>query len=87
MPKTIPDRIYRDVRDRPLLVLRLVRPTCCGDEERAKKLPPAPVVGWGISFPTSEVEGRLVEYVVNTLKMRELFGPEDDEEEAAGDLE
>jgi hypothetical protein len=84
-PKTIPDRIYRGVRDRPLLILRLISPK--SDDEGKKWLPSDPVVGWSISFPMSDVNDGRVEYVVNAIKMRELFGTDEDEEEAAGDLD
>jgi hypothetical protein len=84
MPTTIPDRIYRTVRDYPLLILRLVR---VKSEVIGQKVPTEPVVAWSISFPVSELNGGRVEYVVNTIKMRELFGEEDDEEEeVAGDV-
>ncbi|TIM46723.1 MAG: endonuclease [Mesorhizobium sp.] len=82
VPKTIPDRIYREVRDYPLLILRLIK---IGTESGGAKIPDDPVVAWSISFPRSELNGGRVEYVVNTIKMRELFGAEEDEEEAAGD--
>ncbi|MER9641422.1 Z1 domain-containing protein [Mesorhizobium sp. M0239] len=81
-PKTIPDRIYREVRDFPLLILRLIK---IGTESGETKIPGDPVVAWSISFPGSELNGGRVEYVVNTIKMRELFGADEDEEEAAGD--
>lgn len=81
-PKTIPDRIYREVRDVPLLILRLIK---IGTESGGAKVPGDPVVAWSISFPGSELNGGRVEYVVNTIKMRELFGADEDEEEAAGD--
>ncbi len=85
LPKTLPDRIFRKVRERPLLILRLVAakidPTFNGT------VPAGPILAWGLSFPESEIAGGTVEYVVNTIRMHELFGPEDDEEEAAGDLE
>lgn len=82
IPKTIPDRIYREVRDFPLLILRLIK---IGTEGGTTKVPGEPVVAWSISFPGSELNGGRVEYVVNTIKMRELFGADEDEEEAAGD--
>ena len=82
IPKTIPDRIYREVRDLPLLILRLIK---IGTEGGSTKVPSEPVVAWSISFPGSELNGGRVEYVVNTIKMRELFGADEDEEEAAGD--
>ena len=85
LPKTLPDRIFREVRERPLLILRLVTPTI--DSSLDAKLPHSPILGWGISFPPSNISGGTVEYVVNTIRMRELFGSDEDEEEAAGDPE
>lgn len=45
------------------------------------------VLVWSICFPSSEVEGGTVEYVVNTIRLREMFGEEEIEEEAPGDIE
>jgi hypothetical protein len=67
------------------MILRLVRPkltdkdgqTSFGDD----------VVAWGLSFPSSQIGGGTVEYVVNTIRMREMFGEEEIEEEARGDPE
>ena len=84
LPKTIPDRIYRDVRDDPLLIIRLIR---VKSEGQGVDLPKEPVVAWSISFPNSGLNGGRVEYVVNTIKMRELFGADEDEDEAAGDAD
>ncbi len=84
IPKTIPDRIYRDVRDDPLLIVRLIRVKSDG---QGGDLPREPVIAWSISFPNSDLNGGRVEYVVNTIKMRELFGADEDEDEAAGDVE
>jgi Z1 domain len=81
IPKTIPDWIYREIRDVPLLILRLIKI----DTDEGAAIPSGPVVAWSISFPRSELNGGRVEYVVNTIKMRELFGADEDEEEAAGD--
>lgn len=86
LPKTVSPKVYRAVRGRrPLMILRLVRPkltdkdgqTSFGDD----------VVAWGLSFPSSQIGGGTVEYVVNTIRMREMFGEEEIEEEARGDPE
>ena len=45
------------------------------------------VLAWSICFPPSDVQGGTVEYVVNTIRMREMFGEEEIEEEALGDPE
>ena len=85
-----PDRIYRSVRDRPLFVLHVVqvRPP---EGEDAKlghldRIPDRPIVGWSISFPQSARPDQRVEYVINTVKFRELYG-NDDEDLDEGALE
>ena len=83
-PKTLPDRIYREKRAAPLLILRLVVPE---NEDHSRKLPTEKVVGWSISFPLSDVEGGTVEYTMNTVRLREMFGDEEVEEEALGDAD
>ena len=45
------------------------------------------VLAWGISFSLSKVEGGTVQYVVNIIRMREMFGDEELEPEADGDEE
>ena len=42
---------------------------------------------WGLSFPSSQIGGGTVEYIVNTIRMREMFGEEEIEEEALGDTD
>ncbi|MDD9715810.1 Z1 domain-containing protein [Dinoroseobacter sp. PD6] len=82
LPKTVNPRIYRQVPDRrPLLILRLVKPKL--DDPTM----PEGVLVWGLSFPSSSIGGGTVEYVVNTIRMREMFGEEEIEEEALGDPE
>lgn len=83
-----PDWIYRDIRERPLFMLFNVqiKDTDVGDELR-DKLPDAPVVGWAISFPRSERPDEKVEYILNTTKLRELFGEEDNDEDLPDDEE
>jgi len=82
LPKTVNPRIYRQVPGRrPLLILRLVKP------KLADPGMPGGVLVWGLSFPSSRIGGGTVEYVVNTIRMREMFGEEEIEEEALGDPE
>ncbi len=85
-----PDRIYRAVRDRPLFVLHVVRvrPPEGEDAERPHldRVPDRPIIGWSISFPQSARPDQRVEYVINTVKFRELYGV-DDEEPDEGALE
>lgn len=83
IPGSLPDRFFRIARSRALLILRFVTPKA-SDGLRGR-LPPGNVLAWTISFPQSRIEGGTVEYVVNTIRMREMFGEEDVEEEALGD--
>tara|TARA_R110002049_G_scaffold281350_1_gene460912 strand:- start:9247 stop:11988 length:2742 start_codon:yes stop_codon:yes gene_type:complete len=79
-----PGSIYRSVRDRPLLMLMLVKPLPLeGTEAKAEAtlLPSDPVVAWGISLPVSSRPAERVEYVVNTVRYKELFGEEDEDED------
>lgn len=48
---------------------------------------PDSVLTWGLSFPSSRIGGGTVEYIVNTIRMREMFGDEEVEEEALGDTD
>ncbi len=76
-----PDRIYRAVRDRPLLMLFNLEVRGEGlDEKQKERIPDDPVVGWGISFPSSSRPDEKVEYILNTTKLRELFGEDDSDE-------
>lgn len=83
-----PDRIYREVRTRPLLLLfnLSIKPDDLRDDQK-DSIPDAPVVGWGISFPKSARPDEKVEYVLNTTKLRELFGDEDSDEDLSDDDE
>jgi len=74
-PINYPDRIYRGIRKRPLLIVHLLQLQGYSD----------PVVAWSISFPRSEMEEERVEYVVNTTWMRENYPEELDGEEAEAD--
>ncbi|CAI9414978.1 hypothetical protein ANOBCDAF_03346 [Pleomorphomonas sp. T1.2MG-36] len=86
LPKTISPRVYRSVPGRrPLMILRLVRPKIGEVDGRPQYAPD--ILAWGLSFPSSSITGGTVEYVVNTVRMREMFGEEETEEEAQGDTE
>jgi hypothetical protein len=76
-----PDRIFRRVRTRPLLVVHML--AIGEDNDDLSKA--APVVAWSISFPRTEHHERKVEYVVNTTWFRERYQEEADEDEARGD--
>lgn len=85
VPETLPPRIFCEVWGRrPLIILRFVEPVVPDDLE-AKS--PRLVLAWSICFPPSDVQGGTVEYIVNTIRMREMFGEEEIEEEALGDTD
>ena len=85
-PKTVNPRIYRQVEGRlPLLILRLVKPKLAGISDIDDA--PENVLTWGLSFPSSQIGGGTVEYIVNTIRMREMFGEEEIEEEPLGDID
>ena len=76
-----PDKIYRDIRPRPLLIVHLLAIGSKDDDLSESR----PVVAWSISFPRTEHEERKVAYVVNTTWFRERYLSEEDEDEAGGD--
>lgn len=83
---TVNPKVYRQVAGRnPLLILRYVQPKL--GENALKGIPPEGVLVWGLSFPSSNVAGGAVGYVVNITRLRELFGEDEFEEEARGDAE
>jgi Z1 domain len=80
-PKRVPDKAYLEAhRKNPLLIIRLVK---AKEDTTADE----PMVTWSLYFPKSAIEGGRIDYVVNTTRMRELFGADEDEDEAAGDAE
>lgn len=85
VPETLPPRIFCEVKGRrPLIIVRFVEPVV---PEELKAKSPDLVLAWSICFPPSEVQGGTVEYIVNTIRMREMFGEEEIEEEALGDTD
>lgn len=76
-----PDRIYRKIRTRPLLIVHLL---VIGEDGRDLS-GQTPVVAWSISFPRTELEENRVDYVVNTTWWRENYAAELDEDDMAGD--
>lgn len=85
VPETLPPRIFCEVRGRrPLIILRFVEPVV---PEELNARSPGLVLAWSICFPPSDVQGGTVEYIVNTIRMREMFGEDEIEEEALGDTD
>ena len=64
-----PDRIYRSVRKRPLLIIHLVKINPATDSTSEIH---EPVVAWSMSIPDSETPEETVEYMVNTTWWREF---------------
>lgn len=78
-----PDRIYRKVRERPLLIIHLLVIGKEGDDLSSQE----PTVAWSISFPHTDLEEKKVEYVVNTTWWRENYRDELDDDDMAGDYD
>ncbi|WP_296753148.1 Z1 domain-containing protein [Thiobacillus sp.] len=76
-----PDRIYRRMRERPLLIVHLLAIGNEHEDLRGQK----PTVAWSISFPRTAMEEMRVEYVVNTTWWKENYRDELDDDEIAGD--
>ena len=72
-----PDRIYRAVRTRPLLVIHLLA-IGEADEDLSGE---TPVVAWSISFPKTVNPEEAVEYVVNSTWFRDHVGDEDSDDD------
>jgi len=71
---SMPDYVYRTVRERPLLMLHYldVRDSESGD----RQISPTGVFAWGMSFPGvagSRIPKKLVEYTVNTTWWRQNY--------------
>lgn len=71
--KNPPDRIYREHRVRPLL---LIQPLDMQQDDES--LPGPPIVAWGISFPTTTFAYRTATYIVNSTWWQEYVGDADE---------
>jgi len=49
------------------------------------RIPDQPVIGWSISLPPSTKPNKRVEYVINTVKFREIYGADEEDEGASED--
>lgn len=76
-----PDRIYRAVRKRPLLILHLIK---VDPAPGSKSEVGDPVVAWSMSIPDSDTPEETVGYMVNTTWWRE-FNVDTDGDELEGD--
>lgn len=85
---SFPGYIYRAVRSRPLFILMLVQTELKPEDDKkkgAELIPKMPVVGWGMSLPISMRHSERVEYLVNTVRYKEIFGDEDEDEDLKTD--
>jgi hypothetical protein len=93
--RNYPDRIFRSVRERPLLIVHLLELTEPKEARESKtanlaqevsnraELKNGPViatevVAWGISFPETDLEETLTEYIVNEIWLQEFMRDLDD---------
>ena len=79
--KTIPDRVYRERRPRPLLLIHVVHPKVKPDNA-----PVPDVIAIGLSFrefDDSDV-AKQVEYRINVVELRSRE-PEDEDEDLSAD--
>ena len=83
-PVNFPDRIYREVRKRPLLIIHLLE-LRTNNQVPPVPLPAVPVVAWGISFPTTTRPEKKVQYVVGAVWLKENMPDDGDDEDSGGD--
>ena len=77
-----PGWIYRPVREKPLLIIyNLVLHLIDKNVSHPPEFPEQPVNAFAISFPRSSNPDERVEYIINTVKQRELFGVDEEDEE------
>ena len=84
-----PDKDYRKVRDHGMFILHFVKAKkpklteelSASNNLLATKIPQEPVIAWGMSLPTSLYDDQGEEFIVNSVKFKELFGDEDEDED------
>jgi hypothetical protein len=76
--KSVPDRVYRVARTRPLLLIHLIEAI----SERGEKQPPDGLIALGLSFPdfNDDDVARRVKYRVNLVELRAMLENEIDED-------
>lgn len=83
--KSVSDATFRRIRNRPLLMLHLLD---CHENNSKESLFGRGILAWGLSFPGQSGSSRpkkLVQYVVNTVKWREEYGDEIEDEADLGE--
>lgn len=78
-----PDRVFREVRERPLLLVHSLELTSPKDGSVIA----GDVVAWGISFPVTTVDEERVEYIVNEVWLQEFMRTNDDLDDEVDDVE
>jgi hypothetical protein len=83
--ENVPDRLYRAIRQRPLLLLHCIAPVYT--DETPMDAGGEPVFALGLSFPRFDDSGvaRRVVYRVNVVEWRSLFESEADDEQDQDD--
>lgn len=79
-----PDYAYREVREKPLLIIHLLQLDPPKDRPQVRPPDVQPVVAWSISFPETKRPEQRVEYVVGSVWMEQNM-PEEDDEDLGGD--
>jgi Z1 domain len=85
--KSIPDKAYRTVRERPLLLLHIIAPFF--DKEKPLDTNGEPLVALGLSFPEFDdsMIAKCITYKINLVDFRNMFDIEaDDEPESDDDI-
>jgi len=79
--KSVPDKAYREKRERPLLLLHLLSPFI--DETRRYDTGGIPLVAVGLSFPEFDdtLIARRVRYRINLVEWRNMFQEETDDDQ------
>jgi len=84
-----PDRIFRKKRDRPLLIIHILeltanlKPKDGGTSEIASW---TDVIAWGISFPETNLDETLTEYIVNKTWIEEFLSDQDSDDDEEDDV-
>ncbi|MCY4542134.1 MAG: Z1 domain-containing protein [Rhodobacteraceae bacterium] len=73
--KNFPDRIYRRVRKRPLMIIHLL----AIGQQNEDLSGATPVVAWSISFPPTRRNEKAVEYIVNQTWFQDIYPDETDD--------
>lgn len=76
-----PDRIYRVVRERPLLMIHLLDVISRDDGADNKRPFDKPIVAWSISFPATHIPEKRVQYMVTATWLKEHLRDESIDEE------